>query len=69
MPRLSSCQRTNTAASRQVALNDYEIKLGKDKFKVFHANMLKVYIDREVSQEAETAEMMAIIEPPDDKDC
>ncbi len=42
----------------QVAGNNYEIKLGKDKFKVSHVNMLKVYVDREVSQEAETAAMM-----------
>ncbi len=47
---------------RQVARNDCKIKVGKDKFKVFHANMLKVHIDREVSQEAETAVMMAVIE-------
>ncbi len=31
--------------------------------------MLKVYVEREVFQEAETAAMMAVIEPPDDEDC
>ncbi len=31
--------------------------------------MLKVYVDREVSQEAETAPKMAVIEPPDEENC
>ena len=53
----------------QVAQNDYGIKLGRTSLKVFHANMLKVYVNREVFQEAETTAIMAVIEPPDEVDC